>query len=370
MAKGKTAERIVTDVREQREIASEILPQSKAVVEDFNYIHRDPLSGATAAVGQLDKRRLAESGRPVDYRYNQRLGMLRRRLRSTRSMPVTIINTLPVRLAVNSPLPALQVGVMGCELDQDYTYFTWMDPVIEVSVQEGQKIPLDYNPLMMAEEYLREYSRTGGVMIYEGSLPDFQEEITDPQSEAARMFRKIEEDGIVWMLGRVRQANDYWNTPNHQLSNNITELHRACAARCMAKNRIGNQKPQWMDVTRELNEVTPPCGSCGAIPERAAARCRQCGYVIDPIKAFMIRDIDEKNVALQRLTRAQVEELNISDFVAETADERPERLARGDDMPLSVFEQRVIARENAHLAAAQAVSGSNARTATGEQPQT
>lgn len=364
MAK-KTAERIVTDVREQREISSEILPQSKAVVEDFNYIHRDPLSGATAVVGQLDKRRLSESGRPVDYRYNQRLGMLRRRLRSTRSMPVTIINTLPVRLAVNSPLPALQVGVMGCELDQDYTYFTWMDPVIEVSMQEGQKIPLDYNPLMMAEEYLREYSRTGGVMIYEGTLEEFQDELLDIQSEASRMYKKIEEDGIVWMLGRVRQGNEYWNTPDHRLAMNITELHRVCASRCLAKGRLGSQKPQWMDVTRELNEVTPPCGSCGAIPERAAARCRQCGYVIDPIKAFMIRDIDEKNVALQRLTRAQVEELNISDFVAETADERPDRLARGEEMPFSVFELKQMAREQANIAASQA----NNQTATGQGQQ-
>lgn len=349
MAANKKAAAIITDVREQQELSSSALPISATVEQDFRYVHRDPQSGATALVGKLDQRRAIQQGRPVDYRFTQRMSMLRRRLRSTRSMPVTIINTLPLRLAVNSPLPALQQGVNPCEMDKDFNYFTWMDPVIEVSLQEGQKIPLDYNPLMLAEEYMREYAAIGGVMIYEGTVEDFIEDLDDP--EVRQSFDACTEAGLKWQLSKVKQANDFWNTPDHRLSINITELHRACATRCQVKGRIGKTKPEWMDMERAATELVAACNSCGAEPFKGAARCRQCGFIIDPIKAFMNREIDEKHLSLQRLTRAQVEDLHISDFVAETADEAPARLARGEAMPLSVFEQRQILKDQAILAA-------------------
>lgn len=349
MAKS-AAKQIVTNVMEQQEIASSAFTSvADRIDSDYRYVHRDPLTGATAVVG-AERQRAANAGRPYDYRFSQRMSMLKRRLRSTKTVPVTIINTLPLRLAVNSPLPALLQGVASCEMDKDFNYFTWMDPVIEVSLQEAQKIPLDYNPMMLAEEYLREYSTIGGVMLYEGTVEDFLE---DSRPETRRMFEECTESGLKWQLSKVKQANDYWNSPNHQLSINITELHRACATRCMAKGRLGKSKPEWMDITREAAELVPPCDSCGAEPSRGAARCKQCGFIIDPIRAFMNREIDEKHIALTRLTRAQVEDLHISDFVAETSDERPARLARGEDMPLSVFEARQVLAQEAILNAQQ-----------------
>jgi hypothetical protein len=309
-------------------------------------------------------RRAKNDGRPVDYRYNQRLGMLRRRLRSTHITPVTIINTLPFRLAVNSVIPALQQGVTACPMDKEYSYFTWMDPVIEVSVQEGQKIPLDYNPLMMAEEYLREYRTIGGVLLFEGTVEEFAEEISHPQSATRKAFEEADAQGLEWQLTRVRQANDYWNTPDHRMASNITELHRACASRCMLRGRLGNTKPEWMDITRAVQEVNPICPACSS-PQAGAdpARCKVCMHVINPAKAFVIGDIDEKNIALERLTRAQVEEMGISDFVAETIDEKPDRLRRGEEKPLSRFEYRKQAEERA------AYAQIAAQQQQGQQPQ-
>jgi hypothetical protein len=343
-------ERIVTDVREQQEITSSSLPIADAVDQGYREIYRDPQTGLTALVGKLDQRRAIQQGRPVDYRFTQRMSMLRRRLRSTKNVPVTIINTLPIRLAVNSPLPALQQGVNACEMDKDFSFFTWMDSTIEVSLQEGQKIPLDYNPLMLAEEFMREYAQIGGVMIYEGTVEDF---IEDERETTKKLFDDCMEAGLKWQLGKVKQANDYWNTPNHQLSINITELHRACATRCLVRGRIGNVKPAWMDMERAAADLIAPCKSCGAEPNKETARCRQCGYVIDPIKAFLAQDIDEKHIALERLTRAQVMDLHISDFVAETIDEREARLARGEAKPLSIFEMKqqaalIVAAQQQH----------------------
>jgi hypothetical protein len=335
MAKA-TKERVITDVVEQQEIASHEMPISKAVT-NARSVYRDPQTGQVGVVGVMDKRQVVQDGRPTDYRYAQRISMIYRRLRSTKTVPVSIINMLPLRLMVNSPLSELSQGVPGCELDQPYAYLTWVNPIIEVSLQEGEKIPLDYNPMMMAEEFMREYATIGGIMLYEGTIEEFEE---DERPEKAAVFSEELERGIKWMLAKVKQANDYWNTPQHAQSRDITELHRICATRCMQFKRLGNNKPEWMDTERAVGDLVAPCKSCGAEPAAGAARCRQCGFIIDPIKAFQNQEIDEKHLSLQRLTRAQVVELKISAFVAETADERDERLERGDDMPLSQYEQR------------------------------
>ena len=250
----------------------------------------------------------------MDYRFTQRISMIYRRLRSTKTVPVTILNTLPVRLMVNSPLAELSQGVPACELEQPYSYLTWVNPIIEISLQEGEKIPLDYNPMMMAEEFMREYAEIGGVMLYEGTIEEFEE---DDRPEKNTVFADQQERGIKWMLARVKQANDFWNTPNHAQSRDITELHRTCATRCMQFNRLGNKKPEWMDIERAVGDLVAPCKSCGAEPAAGCAMCRMCGYVIDPIQAFKNQDINEKHISLQRLTRAQVKELKISAFVAE-----------------------------------------------------
>jgi hypothetical protein len=191
--------------------------------------------------------------------------------------------------------------------------------------------------MMMAEEFMREYATIGGIMLYEGTIEEFEE---DERPAKTAVFAEEQERGIKWMLEKVKQANDFWNTPQHAQSRNITEQHRICATRCMQFNRLGTKKPEWMDTERAAGDLVPPCKSCGAEPAAGAARCRQCGFIIDPIKAFQNQEIDEKHLSLQRLTRAQVVELKISAFVAETADERDARLERGDDMPLSLYEQR------------------------------
>jgi hypothetical protein len=335
MAKA-TKERVITDVVEQQEIASHEMPISKAVT-NARSVYKDPTTGAVGVVGVMDTRRVVQDGRPTDYRFAQRISMIYRRLRSTKTVPVTIINTLPIRLMVNSPLAELSQGVPACELEQQYAYLTWVNPIIEISLQEGEKIPLDYNPMMMAEEFMREYAEIGGIMLYEGTVEEFEE---DDRPEKISVFADQQERGIKWMLQKVKQANDFWNTPQHAQSRDITELHRICALRCMQFKRLGAKKPEWMDTERAAGDLVAPCKSCGAEPAAGAARCRQCGFIIDPIKAFQNQEIDEKHLSLQRLTRRQVEELHISAFVAETSDEREARLERGDDMPLSQYEQR------------------------------
>lgn len=350
MAKA-TKERVISDVVEQQEIASHEMPISKAVTNDRT-VYRDPSTGQTGVVGVMDMRRAKQDGRPTDYRFHQRISMLYRRLRSTKTVPVTIINMLPIRLMVNSPLPELSRGVPACELDQSYAYYTWDSPIIEISLQEGQKIPLDYNPMMMAEEFMREYADIGGIMLYEGTAQEFDE---DDRETKKAIFADEQERGIKWMLARTKQANDYWNTPQHAQSRNITELHKMCATRCMQFNRLGNKKPEWMDLERAASDLVTPCKSCGAEPAAGAARCRQCSFILDPIKAFQNQEIDEKHISLQRLTRAQVKELNISAFVAETVDERDARLSRGEDMPLSEYERKqLLATETAQAAQAAA----------------
>jgi hypothetical protein len=70
-----------------------------------------------------------------------------------------------------------------------------------------------------------------------------------------------------------------------------------------------------------------------------------CGYIIDPRRAYEIQAIGEDDLSLERLTRADVTEMGITDYVAETIDEKRSRLEIGAPKPLSIAAMRLQASE-------------------------
>lgn len=279
-------------------------------------------------------------GRPQDFRFAQRLSMVHRRLRSSNIMPATIVNTLPVALAVNSPLPELAIRVNGCVDDQPYVSYTWAHAIIEVSVQDAQTIPNDYVPRMMAEEFVREYQQQGGVMLFEGSSAEFNAAYDSEDPEIMREFNAAEERGIQWMIQQVSEAEAAWHTADHANARNITEKHRLCAIRLKLKGRLpANKTLEWMDLSRASSENLPSC-FCGTPRTASVVNCPNCGFIHDVARAFAHKLIDENHLALERLTREEVIALGVSAYVAETADEMPARLQAALPKPLSIFQQR------------------------------
>lgn len=279
-------------------------------------------------------------GRPQDPQYQQRFSTMSRRLSHTTVVPATIINCLSVTLVVNSAMPDLRRRIPGCTPKDDFTAYCWEQQVVEAVVSEGVRIPIDYVPRQMAEEFQREYSSPEGpigIMIFDGTIEQFLI-AKEKDEDIARQFAATQDSAVDWMVAKYTEANNAWNTPNHQLAANISQVHRDCATRLKHMGRMPeNVDPEWMDLRALTQTASKACPVCQTVPKARAIVCTtgSCNYVFDVAAAFKERLIDEYSPLLERLTRKQVEALNLSAFVAETSDELEARLKAGRPKPLS-----------------------------------
>ena len=160
---------------------------------------------------------------------------------------------------------------------------------------------------------------------------------------------RAHEEMFAYCLRMKRQADGEWNTPQRAGARNIHESHRQAVRILLLYKKIAKE-PEWMDTMVATEEIQPDCPRCMAEIKKGQPLCVACGEVINPVIALEKNLIDEHHISLERLTRADVEALGISAFVAETADERPNRLKEGKPKPLSQFElrqQRALAEEKA-----------------------
>ncbi len=230
------------------------------------------------------------------------------------------------------------VIIPACNEGQAFTYHTWTQVFIDnLLSSEGIKTPWDVHPIQMADAFVEEYRSFGGVVEILGSLDGYDpmaDPLIRPSIDAAR------ERMYAWAQGVVRDAESLWNSQGGAQKNAIVDHHRACAQILFDTGRLG-KLPEWMRLEPSAHELAKPCPVCRVTPKKGAALCvsQGCNYVLDPAAAFHLGMIDETSPVLERLTRLEVEELGISGFVAETADEKPARLKLGVPKPLSAFER-------------------------------
>ena len=302
-------------------------------------------------------------GRPRDIRAEQQIATVRTRHEHSDISPSTVINLLPLQLMVHSPMPELSIVIPPADRECGYSSHTWHKPAIEWAVIEGgAKVLNDFMPSQLAEQYLREYAHMGGVLAIKGTLADF-----DPARNPAqqRELDRARDAAARWLQTKVAEGNELWNTPQHSGSRDITHIHRM-AAQWLSDNGRLNRLPEWYDVQAAVPDEVEPCPKCRTTPLPGALVCVTCANILDPARAFMEGIITEDHIALERLTREEVEDLGVSAFVAETADERPARLKKGLTKPLSVAARNQIKAqeaENARPPAAEEKSGKGAKEA-------
>ena len=343
MAGKKNIPAAVMDVQEQREFASAKVPLAEQI-EAAQNVYRDATTGQEARTGVLKASAPRDPGRARDPQFDQKLQTMDRRYAYTKIPACTILNFLPVPLKVNSPMPALNVTVRAVTRDEAFTHHTWERPVYEVSIENEARFPSDFVPAQLGEEFLREYKEQGGVMLFAGTIDELDME--DPA--IAKQVDATQQAGFKWMEKKVQEAWGYWNTPNHNQSGNITDVHRLCAQVLQENRRLG-KKPDWMDMTVGEREVMPQCPLCRTDVRPGQVVCTNpgCSNILDVRAAFESQLIDESSLLLERLDRATLEDMGISDYVAESKDERPERIAKGLRKPLSKLEQRELASQKA-----------------------
>ena len=284
------------------------------------------------------------SGRMRDVGFEQKMASMKQRLRATGIQPATVINFLPVKLTVNSPMTSFREGVPPARGTARFSFRTWNDVEI-VPHHDGDagRVPYEFHPLQIAEAFEHEYPHGGAVAIFGG--------VKEADSAAnKKRVDDAERDAIKWMQGQVARGEALWNAADRMQRQLVTNVHRACAER-LVEIKVLKALPSWVHEKVELHEVPAACGRCGKTPENRNMLVCTCGWVLDPEQAFIRKIINEEDESLERLTRAQVEKLGISAYVAETADEMPARLKAGLPKPPSA----------AYMRAAQAAEEAEAR---------
>lgn len=270
-------------------------------------------------------------GRARDPQYEARYASLRNRLSKTGVQPASVLNFLPFHININAAMPSTRGGVRAPKTGERFAFRTWTEPDIQV-MDRGElgKEPTDFHPIQIAEAFAFDYPH-GGVLVIPGAEKDF-EKFED-------LIKREESRAIQVMQDFIASGDRKWT---QKVLVDIPEKH---AAQRLFELKIIQVLPVWVNQKRQLTDIPAACKRCGKTPEnRHAVQCT-CGYILDPKEAFERHVITEEDESLERLTRAEVVELGISDYVAETADERPARLKAGLVKPIARAAERVFEAE-------------------------
>jgi len=312
----------------------------------------------------------AKLGRPVDMQFERNKKSVESRLKAIGVMTATVVNFLPIPLVSDStlwPLKSTHAKVRAPKDTEDFTVFTFADAHIEPT-RQGVDSPLiawEYHPIELASEYVR--TNPKGVMSFIGIPSDLDDPTfhkkRSPEDQHhgmtyGQVFEQKRAEAIEWMQEQLRIGNE--DTLLKRMPNPRSKFS---ARRLKALNLIA-EMPTWVEKQRDVSVRIPNCPKCQKPCEPGAASCTNgtCGFIIDPEKAYKIGAIAEDDPALERLTRETVVTMGISDYVAETIDEKVIRLKTpGARKPLSEAaislleaedaEQGKRARENAKLIA-------------------
>lgn len=303
------------------------------------------LNGRTVDVeiAMVDRVDHQSKGRPVDKQYSLARNSVVARLNLTKWSQATVISYLPIELRSDSCLDPLRDARVPAVKDGDtHSFLVFKNPHLEAA-RVGPDAPLacfDYQPIMLAKEFEQVYAGQGGVLAFIGK----PEDVENPKWEHSEAWEAAKKRAITYMESMYREARQYWDQKLHYA---VREPHRACIRRLYHLGFI-KELPAELDKQRDTAVEYPVCGKCQLRQDSPhAIQCQRvgCGWIIDPGRAYKNNVIAEDDLSLERLTRAEVKELGISAYVAETADEKPVRLSMGLGKPKSEAVMRLLEQE-------------------------
>ena len=338
MATGISRAESSPEVEAERADVMKSTPQGQALA---GVSERVTFGGREIEIGAINHKAL---GRPTDPQYERNRASVQSRLNQVGVAHATVVTFLPVVLHTDSLLiPSRDSnGKIGPPKDnEDYATYVFKDAFIEPG-RRGADSPLlatDWHPIQMANEFPGLYPQ--GVFSFRGIPSD----LTDPAwlkrtsteerhagQTYGQVFDSCRKAAVAWMQEHLRYGNE-----RDRQKQEPTLPQKASARRLLHLGYI-KEMPKWVEQQRDIGVKIPVCPKCQKPSEPGAPSCTNsgCGYIIDPRKAYEISAIGEEHPSLERLTRADVKEMGISDYVAETVDEKADRLAAGLPKPLSL----------------------------------
>lgn len=300
----------------------------------------------TVEIPTIDHKAL---GRPVDVQYDRNLASVRSRLKAIGVAPATVANFLPMTLTSTSYIDTLRKAKVLAPRDSE-PYSTFLISREEiVPTRMGADSPLlafDIHPIQLADEFVQVYGGLGGVMVFPGVPSDMDKPgwgDTISAFHGGRTYGDVLEECRVRAIGWMRQQLANGNNKRSMgLQINILGYEKEAARRLMVLGDI-TELPNWTEEQRDLNVKRHSCPKCQKPVDPGIAQCLQpnCGFIVNPRLAYEIGAIAEDHIALERLTREEIVQMGISDYVAETIDEKPARTALGVPKPKSLAVMRL-----------------------------
>jgi hypothetical protein len=296
-------------------------------------------------------------GRRVDKQYERNLASTKGRIRAYGVTTATVVNFLPIPLVSDATLDPLRYpGFMLAPPKDGENYTTcYFDECFFEPTRVGidsPLIPIDQHPIVLAKSLSD--SNDKGVMSFLGVPAD----IEDPKWRARKsteeqhhgrtygeVFEATRVAAVEWMMRHVEAGDDL-----DRMDKPTTNTQKASARRLHWLGVI-KELPKWVQKTVDLKQTVPVCPSCQARSTFGASTCTtpNCGYIINPRKAYEIGAISESDPSLERLTRDVVKDMGISDYVAETIEEKKERLKLGGMKPKSIAVLRMMENDDEQL---------------------
>jgi hypothetical protein len=292
-------------------------------------------------------------GRPVDEKYSREVMNTATSLLTIGVETACVINFLPIPLRSDSCLDPLRRAYIPAPKDSDsHTVYVFDNAFLEPA-RKGVDAPLTphvWHPIMLAMEFPR--CNPMGVFAFKGVPQDIEDEAwkskksREPHHEGQTYGEALErarQRAITWMQEQLRRGED-----NTRANKAWTEPQKASARRLHHLGFI-KELPKGLEKERDLALKIENCPQCQKPCEPNAASCSNpgCGgtfgpYIINPRRAYEIGAIAEDHPALERLTRAEVADMGISKYVAETIDEKPNRMKLGMRKPLSEAAMEIL----------------------------
>lgn len=304
-----------------------------AIIKEKNQSGKDFSSAFEQSEDGLLGRRREQSESMREY--FEKLVTLKRRLAITGVRNAYVLNMNPYPLKVNSVLLADEI-VPACPLGQPWIVHT-LNKVLfqQKDEKDGSLSPVEFLPVMLIRDYEEPYFKQGGVVVFEATgnpnkpLTPEQEIANNPALE--EKIAEARTRMLKFASEKYQEAETFMHSPGRVGFREINDLHRALTGLLFSERMIP-EKPKWFEPTKLESDLADPCPRCKAEPKKGATMCPSCGFIINPAEAFRLGDLDVEvdadKRALMRLSREQLQELNISQHIDENLEERDVRLAK------------------------------------------
>jgi len=334
-------------------------------------------------------------GRKTDPAFERSERSVKGRIRSLGTIAAGVVSFLPIELRSDSYLFPLKTAVIKPPQHKEpYALYVFPEYFIDNTKQhvDSPTTAFEWAPIQLAEDFSK--TNPSGVFVYQGNfsthgmskdevhrkMAELLEDPTwlasmsrEPQHNNMTYGEALEakrQSGVAWMFERLSRGTTM------DLSKRAHERpgypEKASAQRLFQLGHI-QVLPDWVEKKRDLDTKPPTCPQCARRCEPGAVSCTNpgCGglrgpYVLDPRKAYEINAITEEDESLERLSRKTLIEMGISDYVAESCEEKAARLKQGGIKPKSLSAMRLMKAEDQYKAIDATRTGTAIATAVAE----